>query len=308
MGFKGEQIGSFLLDRKLTRCPEGEVWKARGPAGPVSMTLYYEPSWVGAVREAGVPEGIPDSPFVSRVVASDIGAHRPWVAWAHVEQRRLADIMAKRAYLPLAAALPLVLQVSRGLEALHKAGLAHHDLRPENVVVDPTGRTWLTFPQTQAYRARVLDQLADKGAALPADLAASLKAYMPPEHKRKKQITGPEGDMYAFGLLVYRALTGQEPDPFQPRFPSQLDKRIPKIIDEVLMNALERQLRARRQNALGLYERLLIGFQKSGFRLETDDAPVTWVKRTPWQTHVQWGQDAESELEELLKETHDQTV
>ena len=87
-------------------------------------------------------------------------------------------------------------QLVRGLGALHAGGLAHCDVKPQNVLVESTGRL----------------VLLDCGLAAPFGAGAAARgtpAYLAPE-ALEGQI-GPEGDLYAVGVLLRQALTRQQP-------------------------------------------------------------------------------------------------
>jgi Nif-specific regulatory protein len=92
-----------------------------------------------------------------------------------------------------AAALEIVLDVLRGLEALHARGLAHGDVAPSNVVVDADGR------------ARLIDPV------VPGDAEAPLGTlqFLAPE-RRLGAPPSPAADVFAVGALAFRAVTGQD--------------------------------------------------------------------------------------------------
>ncbi|MFC1705321.1 protein kinase [Planctomycetota bacterium] len=283
MGFKGEKVGPYTLDRKERRSLEGELWKARDSERvPVAVCLYYEPTWIQVLRTVSVPEGIPEHPNLSRLITFDLEAHRPWTAWTHVDGRSLREILSHQPYVPLQEAIPLVLQLVRGLEALHAAEIAHHDLRPETVVVTEPGELTLTFAQTEGYRRAVLESVCEPGDRALEELVAAIRPYAAPE-QLSGSISGTAGDVYALGTLVYEMLCGSRPDAFAPRYPSERDKRIPKILDEVILGALERRVRARTQDAVGLEKQLLQGFSRAGYDVEPVGAPKGWVRSTPYR-------------------------
>ncbi|HVY60692.1 MAG TPA: hypothetical protein VHF22_03520, partial [Planctomycetota bacterium] len=97
-------------------------------------------------------------------------------------------------------------------------------------------------------------------------------------------IDGPRADMYAFGVLVYEALTGERPsEGFDLKYPSQKDKRIPKALDELVLRCLERSTRARVPSALGVEASLVEGLERAGFQIFASGDAVKWVKATPWR-------------------------
>jgi eukaryotic-like serine/threonine-protein kinase len=92
-------------------------------------------------------------------------------------------------------------QLARALVAVHAAGMVHRDVKPSNVRVTPQGRVvLLDF-------GLVRDARADHG---PSSEVVGTVAYMAPEQAFGADVT-PAADWYAFGALLYEALTGALP-------------------------------------------------------------------------------------------------
>ncbi len=297
MGFKGERVGRFVLDRKLGPTLEGELWKARtdasGRFGPpagasgdppwLAIRFFLDAEWAEALRASGLP-ATPEHDNVCRFVEGAPAFAPPWLAREFVEGETLAGALAAQPqrYLPLAVAIPVAIQLLRGLAAFHKAGLAHLDLRPGNVLIGERGHVKLADACTEGWRRAIVARLFHRLRPLPPEHAARLLPYVPPE-QRRGEVTGQAADMYGLGVTLYEMLIGERPESFDVRMPSQRDRRIPKVFDEIVLPALERSPRARTQNALGLEQRLLEGVAKAGFVLDLKADPAAWVKATPWR-------------------------
>jgi serine/threonine protein kinase len=101
-----------------------------------------------------------------------------------------------------AALRDAMLQVARGLVAVHSAGKLHRDIKPSNIMLTTEGR------------AVVLDF----GLAQELDFTddprnhtiAGTVAYMPPEQSVTRSLT-PAADWYALGVTLYQSLTGVLP-------------------------------------------------------------------------------------------------
>lgn len=93
----------------------------------------------------------------------------------------------------------LFLQIARGLQHLHANGRLHRDLKPENVVVEP-----------RTERAVIVDlgiAVRSGHVACPKELAVGTRSCLAPELLRGGQ-PSPSSDWYAFGLMLYEAVTG----------------------------------------------------------------------------------------------------
>lgn len=97
----------------------------------------------------------------------------------------------------------LALQVAEALIALHDAGKVHRDLKPSNVMVTSEGRVVLLDFGLVTDAKQEQDEPTDR------NLAGTI-AYMPPEQATQDTISAA-ADWYAFGVLLYQALTGRLP-------------------------------------------------------------------------------------------------
>lgn len=103
----------------------------------------------------------------------------------------------------LARVFDVFVQLADAVQALHRAGVLHRDLKPSNVMV-------------AAGRAVLLDfgiavEVGDSAATVTADgYASGTPAYMAPEQIQGKHL-GEPNDWYAFGVMLYEALSGRLP-------------------------------------------------------------------------------------------------
>ncbi|WP_211318765.1 serine/threonine-protein kinase [Nocardioides silvaticus] len=109
----------------------------------------------------------------------------------------------------------LVDQTLQALEAVHEAGIVHRDVKPGNLLLEPTGRG---VPHLR---------LGDFGIAVPTDearlthvaMVIGTPGYMPPEQQHGAD-PHPSADIYALGMVTLELLTAtkppREPVPVEP--------------------------------------------------------------------------------------------
>jgi len=119
-----------------------------------------------------------------------------------VEGRTLQSLLADRGRLPLAEAVTLLAQVAAALDHAHANGVVHRDVKPANVMVEPSGQVkvmdfGIAKPETGA-------NLTATGALL------GTPSYMSPEQARGGKVDG-RSDLFSLGCVLYECLTGVRP-------------------------------------------------------------------------------------------------
>ncbi len=121
-----------------------------------------------------------------------------------VSLRQLLD--ANRGRIPAPRALHLMRQLLAGLAHVHRQGIVHRDVKPENLLVsnDPGFDDHL----------RIVDfglaQLHD-GPMETAGFAIGTPSYMAPEQCSRERLTDERTDLYAVGIVLFEMLTGVKP-------------------------------------------------------------------------------------------------
>jgi eukaryotic-like serine/threonine-protein kinase len=138
------------------------------------------------------------------VAVYDQGADGPYLylAMEYVPGRTLKELLRDSGRFPSAVALEIMAGVLDGLAAAHASGIVHRDVKPENVLVTADGRVKVAdFGLARAQWA---------AGHTRAGLLVGTVAYVPPEQVTGGT-TGPRGDVYSAGVMLFELLTGRQP-------------------------------------------------------------------------------------------------
>jgi serine/threonine protein kinase len=145
-------------------------------------------------------------------------------------------LRAREAPLAYEETVTIMRPVLAALREVHRLGLVHRDVSPDNIYICDSGRVCLL--DFGAARNAVRDH--------SKSLSVQFKAgYTPEEQYRRHGAQGPWTDLYAAAATIYRALTGVTPPPAldrlkqdQLRPPGSLGAALPRAAERALMRAL----------------------------------------------------------------------
>ena len=211
----GDWVGDYNLEEPLGRGGFGEVWRAR-PAGgqPVALKIAIGPHGKeGLVKEAEFARRLSHEQ-IPRYVAEDLGHDPPYLVVGYVRGESLRARMNAEGRLEAADAVPLLLSLVDALSHCHAEGVIHRDLKPENLLLDDElGTLHLLDFGLAATEAAVIDaeraKLSDTLASRGLDGGGTFE-YMAPE-RRRGEAGGVQSDVYALGVILFEALSGQLP-------------------------------------------------------------------------------------------------
>ena len=137
-----------------------------------------------------------------------------YIIMEYLDGRTLKSILKEKGKIPYQEAIGYALPVLYALEDVHKAGIIHRDIAPDNIFITNDGKV----------------KLLDFGAARYAttlhskSLSVILKpGYAPEEQYRTRGNQGPWTDVYAMAATLYRAVTGVIPE-------DSLERKIPEVV------------------------------------------------------------------------------
>jgi hypothetical protein len=207
----GSEVAGYRIDEPLGRGGMGEVYRALDVrlGRPVALKMLAgalaadEDFQARLLHESRVAAGL-DHPNV--VPIYEAGAHDGalFIAMRYVPGRDLGALLRREGPLAPGRALAIAEQVAGALDAAHRRGLVHRDVKPGNVLVDrEEGREHCylaDFGLTQST--------SDHG---PADgrLMGTVD-YVSPEQIRGDPVDG-RADQYSLACLLYECLSGETP-------------------------------------------------------------------------------------------------
>jgi tRNA A-37 threonylcarbamoyl transferase component Bud32 len=130
-----------------------------------------------------------------------------YLVMEYVEGITLRDRIAQGP-LPPAQVASIAVDLAEALHVAHSSGIVHRDIKPSNVLL------WKSPLPGREWRAKLADfgiaHLLDSARVTTPGMIIGTVAYVAPEQARG-DAPAPPADIYAFGLLLVEALTGQRP-------------------------------------------------------------------------------------------------
>lgn len=159
------------------------------------------------LREASAAGRIGSDHIVQTFDAGVLESGEPYLVMEMLEGQSLGDILTERGTLPEREARDWVAQACDGLQAAHDAGIVHRDIKPDNLFILRSGRVKILDFGISKFDSALTGELQ-----LTRDnLAMGTPYYMAPEQTTAANRVDARVDVYALGIVLYEAVTGQKP-------------------------------------------------------------------------------------------------
>jgi len=205
----GETVDGFLFKALLSEGSYTSLYLAVDDIEGGEVVLKFPKPQLGVVaayraafaREAWVGARV-NSPWVGRVIELPPGRQTAlYTVMPYYQGELLETRLARRPALALEEGRDIAIKLARAVAALHRADIIHRDIKPDNVILESTGS--LKLIDLGVVRVPGWEETA------PANIPGT-GAYMAPEMFEGE--AGNEAtDIYALGVTMYRALTGEFP-------------------------------------------------------------------------------------------------
>ena len=204
----GHRLGPYRIEARLGQGGMGMVFRARHDDGrTVALKVLREELAADEAfrrrlaREASAAAEA-SHPNLAPVLEAGEADGRLYLAVRFVDGRSLAERLAARGPLPVDQVVRLAAEVGAGLDALHRRGIVHRDVKSANILLAADGTAVLgDFGLAKSRAWTVLTR--------PGQVLGTLD-YLAPELIRGEP-AGPLSDLYALGCVLYECLAGAPP-------------------------------------------------------------------------------------------------
>jgi tetratricopeptide (TPR) repeat protein/tRNA A-37 threonylcarbamoyl transferase component Bud32 len=252
------RIDQYALVRELGRGGMGVVFLAEDTSlkRRVAIKMILDPAFAGPEhvsrfqREASAAARLHHPGIVG---IFGVGSHegKPYLVLEYVEGESL-EALLRRGIPPPRRIAELVRGIALALEHAHANGVVHRDVKPENVLVDPSGATHL-MDFGLAREVSSSDRMTVTGQVM------GTPSYMAPEQADGSTTDqGPHSDVYSLGALLYRALVGRPPFEApsmallmakilfkEPEPPRSVNPKTPPDLETIALRCLVKEKEAR---------------------------------------------------------------
>ena len=244
--------GRYRLVRLLARGGMAEVWEANDEVltRPVAVKILLphlaaDDAFLVRFRREAVAAARLSHPHIVAIydTCSDCGVEA--IVMELVRGSTLRGVLDDNGALNARRAVDIAVQVADALEAAHRQGLVHRDVKPGNILLSDDGRV-LVADFGIAKAAEASGDLTEVGQVV------GTAKYLSPEQVEGGVVDG-RSDVYALAVVLYEMLCGRPPfegetstqtalarlttTPLRPR---QIRADIPRALEEAVLKAMAR--------------------------------------------------------------------
>lgn len=189
-----------------------------------------------------------------------------WFVMPFVAGESLRHALRREQRLHIDFAVRMGCEVLQALAYAHQQGVAHRDIKPDNIVLSPEGAVLVDFGIARAVAQSGEDRITRSG------FIVGTEAYMSPEQAAGAPEVDSRSDIYSLGIVLYESIGGKPPfasasaaavlDMQQHHSPPdlrQLRPEVPALLSTVVLRALAKAPADRWQTAAEM-ERALTPF------------------------------------------------
>jgi serine/threonine protein kinase len=219
----------YTILRELKKGGMGRIYLARDSQVNRQVAIKVmrgrlgaQPEWLERFAQELKTAGKVSHPNVVTVYDANPNATTPYLVMEYIDGPDLSQLCDGK--LPIARVLEIAVQVCQGLVAVHKLGLIHRDIKPQNILLSSQGIAKLTdFGIAKEFQP---SQNTATGMVMGTPY------YLSPEQARDAKSVDQRSDIYSLGATLYHLATGELPHVI----------RLERVKDSSLANVLEKAL------------------------------------------------------------------
>jgi len=201
------RTGRYELEGRLGVGGMGTVYLGRSPGGRLAAVKVLDPlllthaETLARFRREVATLRLVRSAYTAALIDAELDEPPYWMATEFIPGATLADAVESEGPMTTAECLRLMASLAEGLSEIHGHGICHRDLKPQNVILSPTGPQLIDFGLAR--------DPADTGLT-QSGIIVGTPGYIAPELLTDDNLT-PAADVFALGATVAHAATGRRP-------------------------------------------------------------------------------------------------
>lgn len=269
--YRGFNLGGYRILERLGSGGTGTVYLAEHEVMKRMVALKVLPPSVSSEqailerfrREAQAAAAL-DHPNIVRAYDFRQEGQLHFLVMEYVNGPSLEQVLQSHGPLSVPVACEYIRQAALGLQHAHEAGLVHRDIKPGNLLVDPTGMVKILdmglarfTPEGQESLTKKFDENTVMGTA----------DYLAPEQALNLHHVDSRADIYSLGATLYALLAGEPPFAsgtvtqkllwHQMRDPTPLHERrsdVPEEVELIVATMMAKDIQQRYQSAAEVAE------------------------------------------------------
>jgi eukaryotic-like serine/threonine-protein kinase len=273
---EGQLIAHYRIVRKVGGGGMGVVYEAEDTKLGRRVALKFLPAETDRdaptlerfVREARAASAL-NHPGICTIYAIEEHEGRTFIAMELLEGAPLDKTLTTMS-MPIPRAIDIGMQLADALDAAHKKGIVHRDIKPGNIFVTERGTVKILdfglAKLLQDHHGGIEGETIGRTTYLLTSpgTAVGTIAYMSPEQARGEELDG-RSDLFSLGAVLYEMVTGKHPFPGStsavifdnilhnaPVAPVSLNPAVPTELERILNKSLEKDPDVRYQVAAEL--------------------------------------------------------
>src|SRR5437899_31342 len=203
-------------------------------------------------------------PHIARLIDSGEADYLLWYVMPYVPGDNLRQALRRAPRLAVPDVVRVAVEVLDALEHAHAHGIAHRDIKPDNILLSPGGAVLVDLGIARAIATSGDDRVTRSG------FVVGTEEYMSPEQAAGSPDIDGRTDLYSLGVVTFESLVGRPPfssasaaavlDMQQHAPPPDLRKLrrdVPRALSDTVMKSLSKAREARWPTAFDMRQALL---------------------------------------------------